>query len=606
MTERRLVIIRWTGSEWSYRFGQRNLLSNQLLRPRTFDDDLEISLWDYTPRSGDVVVDIGAGTGTEAVPIARLVGETGQVIAVEAHPATTAVLRRCVEINGVSNVVVVEQAMADQPGSVRIGDSSEAGVNSILDNGAIEVTANTVDLLLSSLGVEHVDLLKMNIEGAERLAVLGMSATAVITDRMVISCHDFLGTDWGATKSIVTAWLLDHQFTIETRPNDPRPWCRDYLYATAPRAPARTIEVLHLIAPVAFGGGEALLSDLIASHCEGLTESMATIGHSAALAGHLAAQGTRIWSLGRREVDVRRANKFVELAQSVCLLKELRRLIRELRPDVLHAHGFPASFMAAVSPVGDGERIYTHHYERARPSSIERRALTVMFNRYQALTTPADHLTQQMNSFFPDVKEAFETLHIGIDEGFFSAQPNLMWREALADSTRLAVCVGRLVPSKNQRLIVDALAGIAVPDRPDLMILIVGEGPDEAVLKAAVAEAQLESHIRFVGQLQRDDLPGLLAAADFGVFPSLTEGSSIAGAEMLAAGLPILALDIPAMRETIGVAGLLVAEKNFGAGILDMMRSFARLAPLALAQSAPTRVSNVKRAWHSLYLRTFH
>jgi FkbM family methyltransferase len=233
VTGRRPTRVRWTGSEWSYRFGGRLLLSNQLLRPATLDDDLEIALWGCTLGPGGVVVDIGAGTGTEAVPIAGLVGPEGRVIAVEAHPDTARVLRRAVEVNGLSNVEVVEIAISDQPGTTRIGDSPEAGTNSIMGDGEVTVECDTVDAVLDRLRVEQIDLLKMNIEGAERLAIRGMERTAPRTRRMVISCHDFLGTEWGETRELVGAWLTAHGFTVVTRPEDPRPWCRDYLYATA-------------------------------------------------------------------------------------------------------------------------------------------------------------------------------------------------------------------------------------------------------------------------------------------------------------------------------------------------------------------------------------
>jgi FkbM family methyltransferase len=208
-----------------------------LLKPAQFDSDLEIFLWDYTPADGDVILDIGAGTGTEAVRLSRLVGPTGRVIAVEAHPDTFAVLAKVSAANRIHNITTVEAAVAGVAGTLHITDNDEVGSNTLFGDGAIEVRATTIDDIIAECHVERVDFLKMNIEGAERLAIQGMDHTVARVERMAISCHDFLGTEWGATRSVVYRWLIDQGFQVRSRPDDPRRWCQDYLYASRPVAP---------------------------------------------------------------------------------------------------------------------------------------------------------------------------------------------------------------------------------------------------------------------------------------------------------------------------------------------------------------------------------
>lgn len=237
VADRRPCRIRWTKSEWSYRYDGQTILSNQLLRPRTdIDADLEVFLWEYCPALGDTILDIGAGTGTEAIRLARSVGPTGRVIAVEAHPGTARILEKVGPLNGMANIETVAAAVTDVAGRVSITDTEEPGTNSLFDEGtSIEVPATTIDDLVEAHDLERINFLKMNIEGAERLAIQGMAKSVGRIDRMAISCHDFLGTDWGTTSVEVRTWLEQHDFVIHCRPADPRPWARNYLYASRRR-----------------------------------------------------------------------------------------------------------------------------------------------------------------------------------------------------------------------------------------------------------------------------------------------------------------------------------------------------------------------------------
>jgi hypothetical protein len=100
----------------------------------------------------------------------------------------------------------------------------------------VEVVGRTLSEIMTSLGIDHIDLLKMNIEGAE-LPALEKSFDALRSvDNLAVSCHDFLadgaGRDWRRTFAPVTSLLREAGYTIRTRPQDNRPWIRYYIYAT--------------------------------------------------------------------------------------------------------------------------------------------------------------------------------------------------------------------------------------------------------------------------------------------------------------------------------------------------------------------------------------
>lgn len=214
-------------------------------------ETLDCFCWDYKPKVGDVVLDIGAGIGEQALTFSRLVGPTGHVVSVEAAPSTFKRLKLTVEANRLDNVKPIHYAISD-PGTVavRITDNSDNYVEGTIypsdrssgsiGDAAVEVTALTVDNIATRLGLKHVDLLKMNIEGAEQLAIEGMTRTVEITRHVVISCHDFIPEEnptadksWFNTFDKVKVFLQDVGFTVRTRDRVAgKPWLTYYLYGS--------------------------------------------------------------------------------------------------------------------------------------------------------------------------------------------------------------------------------------------------------------------------------------------------------------------------------------------------------------------------------------
>jgi len=203
---------------------------------------LDVFCHTYTPRAGDVVVDIGAGMGEEAVTFARLVGPAGRVISVEAHPRTYSHLQRVCAINGLDNVTPVLCAVSDRPGVTVIDDGPEGDAgwaSARIGAGNTRVEATTIDALTAEL--TRVDLLTMNIEGAEQLAIRGMVESLPKIRHVVVSCHDFVlepgypGGDpaWFATYERVSTFFRDAGFTVAPpRSTDERAWLRYHMYAS--------------------------------------------------------------------------------------------------------------------------------------------------------------------------------------------------------------------------------------------------------------------------------------------------------------------------------------------------------------------------------------
>lgn len=189
----------------------------------------------YKPQLGDVIIDIGAGDGTDLPAFSRAVGRKGRVIAVEAHPRTALRLARMREWNRLDNVTVVQCAVLNRRGSVYV-DDHEAHIRnavSLSRRGAHghQVPALSLDDLCRERGVTQIDFLKMNIEGAEREAIEGARDTMPRVRAVCIACHDFLATDDSLrTKATVVGFLRRCGFRVVLREDDPRDYVRDHVH----------------------------------------------------------------------------------------------------------------------------------------------------------------------------------------------------------------------------------------------------------------------------------------------------------------------------------------------------------------------------------------
>lgn len=183
---------------WEYHIGDSFFVSREaswFCSENYFLENLKkYSAHFYVPRPGDTVLDVGAGVGEETLPFSKLVGPAGKIYAVEANPLTFSVLAYLVRKNNLFNVQVLQVAIADQAGIAYIENESKLGVGNSIGNGSsgsVPVRAVTLDELIAEHALTRVDLLKVNIEGAEQLLIRGFAAAIPNIRHIAISCHDF-------------------------------------------------------------------------------------------------------------------------------------------------------------------------------------------------------------------------------------------------------------------------------------------------------------------------------------------------------------------------------------------------------------------------------
>ena len=128
----------------------------------------------FTPKEGEVVIDIGAHIGLYTIISSKQVGNTGKVVAIEADPDNFELLKRNIALNNLTNVLPLNYAAFSTRTRIKLYEqSASAKYNSVMLTRAaktknyVEVNADTLDSILKQNGINQVNWIKIDVEGAE-------------------------------------------------------------------------------------------------------------------------------------------------------------------------------------------------------------------------------------------------------------------------------------------------------------------------------------------------------------------------------------------------------------------------------------------------------
>jgi glycosyltransferase involved in cell wall biosynthesis len=242
----------------------------------------------------------------------------------------------------------------------------------------------------------------------------------------------------------------------------------------------------------------------------------------------------------------------------------LSRVIKQLRPDVVHAHDPHGVAMAALAlsmstqlakpPLVASRRVDFH----LRGSSLSRwkyRQVDCFICASEAIRT------MLIADGVPDMRAV--VVHEGIDIGRVEAAPPASLHEELwlPHHAPIVGNVAALVPHKGQRHLIEA-AMLVLPQVPDARFVIAGTGELRPALERQIREHHLEKHVILAGF--RPDILSLHKAFDIFVMSSVTEGLGTSVIDAMACGKPVVATTAGGIPEVVvhGETGFLVAPRD--------------------------------------------
>jgi glycosyltransferase involved in cell wall biosynthesis len=272
----------------------------------------------------------------------------------------------------------------------------------------------------------------------------------------------------------------------------------------------------------------------------------------------------------------------------------LSRLIKQVRPDVLHAHDPHGVAMAALA--------LSMSTQLAKPPLVAARRVDFhlkgnalsrwKYRQVDCFVCASDAIRGMLIADGVPAARAV-TVHEGIDLGRVDAAPvaSLHAELWLPHHAPVVGNVAALVPHKGQRHLIEA-AAIVIQKVPDARFVIAGEGELRPQLERMIKDRHLEKHVFLAGF--RPDVLSLHKAFDVFVMSSVTEGLGTSLLDAMAAGKPIVATTAGGMPEVVadGRTGILVPPRDheaMAAAIVTLLTDEAARATMGAAGLARVR-----------------
>ncbi|WP_254705806.1 glycosyltransferase [Streptomyces vilmorinianum] len=226
--------------------------------------------------------------------------------------------------------------------------------------------------------------------------------------------------------------------------------------------------------------------------------------------------------------------------------RDLARLIRTVRPALVHAHSAKAGLCARLALRGRIPTVYQPHAWSFEAVDGTVGALARRWERWAARWTrrivcvsEAERRTGEEAG----VRASWSVIHNGVDVSRFTTETAENTAHVATDDGPTVVCVGRLCRQKGQDVLLAAWPAV-LAQVPTARLVLVGDGPDGPRLRAAAPPS-----VRFTGAV--DDTAPWYRAADLVVLPSRWEGMALAPLEAMASGRPVVVSDVDGARESL-------------------------------------------------------
>jgi len=288
-------------------------------------------------------------------------------------------------------------------------------------------------------------------------------------------------------------------------------------------------------------------------------------------------------------------------SDGLALLRDLRRVIRKVQPDVIHAG--PIQTCALLSALSGFRPLVSMSWGSDMLKDTDRgwawRWATKYALKHTDVLVGDCRAVQEKATTFGFPKDRVVLFPWGVDLEQFKPSKNSAYRERRGwEDNFVILSLRSWAPIYGVDNVVRAFAR-AVQVKPALRLLLLGNGPQAGLIHSIVRRHELEDKVLFGGQVSNKDLAGMYHAADLYLSASHSDGSSVSLMEALGCGLPVLVSDIPGNKEWIteGQEGWLFPDGDETALAEGMLRAYDAGEKLKEMRIAARKLAEERADW---------
>jgi glycosyltransferase involved in cell wall biosynthesis len=381
-------------------------------------------------------------------------------------------------------------------------------------------------------------------------------------------------------------------------------------YFDVPGLAGKAVKVAHVIIGLNVGGAELMLKRLVESHSaqSEIEHVVISLTDQGVLGEQLSKQGIAVYCLG-----------MTSIAKGPVVFIKLRKLLQQLRPDIVHTWMYHADLLGGLAARSSGFRnvVWCIRSTDIRKGGSK---VTVLIRK----------LCAWLSNWVPRVivcaADASRKIHEGIGyspskmqvipNGFKRENPftpsnadiNIRDQLGISQHCKVVISVGRFNPVKDHKTFIEA-AGKVASHCGDVRFLLVGRDLDHSneQLTSMIDKTGYPEAFRLLGE--RSDVPVCLQASDVFCLHSVTEGFPNVLGEAMAVGLPCVTTDVGDAAYLLDQIEWVVpaADKDKLADKLNKMLSLSEVERKAFGQTAAFRIREnftmdiISRRYSDLY-----
>lgn len=301
-------------------------------------------------------------------------------------------------------------------------------------------------------------------------------------------------------------------------------------------------------------------------------------------------------------IPLPQTSKISMLLTSIAWILQVRKLLRQIKPDILDAHfiGVPG-YLGAVSGFHPlsltalGSDILIMPKKSQVYKFLTKRALKTA----DIVVCNSETMKRELLNLGANPQK-IRIIYNGVDTNKFSPSSRKL---GLTGPLKI-ISIRMFKPVYNMEMLIRAIP-LVLEQTPETQFIIAGEGPQRKYLLSLIASLRISNNVEFVGLISHNKLPEYLASSDIYVSTSLSDSTSLSLQEAMACELPPVITDLPGNREWItdGENGFIIPQgdiKTLANKLVylvkneDLRRKFGKLGREIIKEKAEYEVEMAK------------